>query len=293
MFKRRGRQLAPDKTRYRTELPPRSSRANPEEVCMSFAVADMWLSVPKATFLLLTGDLAKVRQFTQAESALLVCRVARALPSKAVVVPLDPAATEAQRIEAWQTARKGLAAGAGRPDSYSLGLSILVETLSTGRARAKGSRTPDGPIELIDPAEFTRFRLRGVDAVSERTGEIVWHDLRISAQDLLKFRQSVEAEASRPSAGDDAAAPADDRPRGRLGYLGLLELFVAGLGDKFNRMSDSGVSRRFMDQCTTMEQAGKSPPKLPNDRRRIEAQVKKIREGRLSAAADRTDRSGA
>jgi hypothetical protein len=252
---------------------------------MSFAVADMWLSVPKAIFLLLTGNLAKVHQFTEADSALLVFRVARALPSKVVVVPLDSAATEAQRIEAWQTAKKGLAAGAGWPDYYNLGLNLLVELLSIGRAKAKGSRTPDGPIEPIDPAEFTRFRLRGVDAVSERTGKIVWHDLRIFAQDLLEFRQSVEAEASRPSAGSNAGALADDRPRGRLGYLGLLEQFVAGLGDKFNGMTDSGVSRRFMDQCTTMAKAGKSLPKLPSDRRRIEAQVKKIREGRLSAAA--------
>jgi hypothetical protein len=260
---------------------------------MSFAVADLWLSLPKAIFLLLTGDFAPVSGFSEADSELLVFRIAFALRSKAVVVPLDSAATERQRIEAWQTARKGLAAEAGGTDFYSAGLSALVETLSTGRARAKGSRTPDGRIEPIDPAEFTRVRLRGVDAVSERTGKIVWHDLRISAQDLLEFRQSVETEASRPSAGDGAGALADDRPQGRLGYLGLLEQFVAGLGDKFNGMSDSGVSRRFMEQCTTMAKAGKSPPKLPSHRRRIEAQVKKIRLGRLSAAADRTDRSGA
>lgn len=254
---------------------------------MPQAVSDVWLSVPKAILLLWTGDLARVRELTEADPVLLVYRVARALSSKPIIVPLNTSATEAQQVEAWQIAKKRLAAEAEGTNLYSAALIALVDILATRRARARGSRTPDGPIEPIDQAEFTRLRVVHVDAVNERTKAVAWYDLRVSAGDLLELRQWVEAEASHPSAGDDMGVLADDRPRGRLGYLGFLEHFVAGLGDKFNGMSDSGVARRFMDQCTALAKAGKSAPKLPSDRRRIEVQVKKIRAQRFAVASNR------
>ena len=62
--------------------------------------------------------------------------------------------------------------------------------------RAKESRTQGGPIEPIDPAEFTRVRPLGVHAVHERTKKFVWYDLRVFAEDLLKIRQSNEAHSA-------------------------------------------------------------------------------------------------
>jgi hypothetical protein len=227
---------------------------------MSLTVADEWLSVPKAILLLLTGNLARVRELTEADPGLLVIRVALALPSKSVVVPLDPAATTAQRVEALQTARKRLLVEASGTDLYSAGLGALIEYLSDGRARVKGSRTPDGPLEPIDPAEFTRVRVVLNHAVHQRTEVIVWYDLRVSAHDLLKIRRAVGEAASRPSAGGEEA-PAEDRPQGRLGYLGMLEQLVAALGGKFNDMSNSGVARRFVDQCKERVGADKPVPK--------------------------------
>jgi hypothetical protein len=179
---------------------------------MSQAVTDVWLSVPSAIYLLLTGDMARAREFPDADSKWLAFLVARAL-SSAFLVPLDSAATEAQRIEALQAAKKRLSVEAR--DSYSAGLRALVEILSTGRGKAKGSRTPDGPIEPIDPAEFTRVRLEGVHAENKRTKRTVWHDLRISAQDLLKLRQAAQGAASRPSADGDKEAPTDAAPAKR------------------------------------------------------------------------------
>jgi len=236
--------------------------------------------------------LARVREFTEADSEWLVFRISLALSSKPVEVALDSAATEAQRVEARQTALKGLDAQAGRPDVYSAGLSALVEILSDGRARAKGSRTPDSPLELIDPVEFTRVRLVQVYAVHKKTGTIAWYDIRVSAQDLLKIRRAIGEAASRPSADGDEEAPAGDRPQSRLEYLGRLELLVATLGHKFDDMSDSGVARKFVDLCKMNLRAGKLAWKLPQ-RRHIETRVKKIRADRLAAAANKTDRSDA
>jgi hypothetical protein len=259
---------------------------------MSEAVADVWLPVPTAIFLLLTGDLARVCELTGADAELLVIRVTHALPRKAVYVPLDPAATKAQRIEALQTARKRLSIEARGTDLYSAGLSALAEILSDGRARAKGSRTPDGPMESIDPAEFTRVQLVRDYAAHKKTKGIVWYDLRVSAHDLLKFRQAVGELASCPSADGDKKAPAEDRRQVRLKYLGMLEQLVATLGDKFHDMSDNGIARRFLDQCKARLGAGNPVPKLPQ-LRHIETQVKRIRARRIAAAPNRTDRGGA
>jgi hypothetical protein len=166
---------------------------------MSPAAIDRWLSAPQAVFLLATGDLARACKLTEADPELLVYRVARALSSKHVIVPLHPAASEAERVEAWQTAKKSLAANAQDIDLYSAAVSALVDVLSVGRARALGSRKADGPIEPIDPVEFTRVRIFHLDAVNERTKEVVWYDVRVSSKDLLELRQWVKAEASTPA----------------------------------------------------------------------------------------------
>src|SRR5262249_13771453 len=156
------------------------------EVCMSQGVADPWVSLPQAVFLLLTGDLARTLELPDDEPDLLIFKLARSLSFKpVVVVPLNPTATEAQRVEAWQTARKRLATASSGADLYAAGLSALAKILRYGRAKTKGSRTPDGPLELIDPTEFTRLRVVRTHAVAKRTEEIIRYGLHVSARDLL------------------------------------------------------------------------------------------------------------
>jgi hypothetical protein len=160
---------------------------------MSPSTVGAWISVPQAVFLLASGDLPRARELAEADPGLLVVRVALLFSSKIAIVPLDAGATEAQQVEAWQTARRNLAAVPLGTDSYGAVLAVLEDTLAEGRARAKGSKMPDGPIQPIDPAEFARLHLVGVHAAHKRTKAIVWYDVLVSAGDLLEFRRSLGA----------------------------------------------------------------------------------------------------
>jgi hypothetical protein len=255
---------------------------------MSQSVGDPWVLIPPAVFLLLTGNLARTLELSEDDPDLLVFLLARALSFRPiVVVPLSPTATEAQRVDAWQTARKRLATDSSGTDLYAAGLSKLIKILRDGRAQAKGSRTPDGPLELIDPTEFTRLRVVRVHAVDKRTEAIIWYGVRVSAWDLLELVQ-----ASRPEDDTDELASAANPPSPRLEYLGMLEQLVAALGDKFHGMSDGAVAHRLIDQHRAQTATGRPVPRLPQ-RRHIETQVKKIRERGLAAASGSTDRSDA
>src|SRR5271170_1666365 len=152
---------------------------------MTEATLDVWLSVPRAIFYMLTGDLARTRQFRGDDPHFLEFLVVRAVSSKSICVPLDSSATEDERTEAWRTLREKLAVETTDTQIYNVALKALGEILADGSVRTKGSRSPDGPIELIDPAEFTRVRLANVHAINEITKKIVWYDLRVSARDLL------------------------------------------------------------------------------------------------------------
>jgi hypothetical protein len=169
--------------------------------------------------------------------------------------------------------------------SINSGRYKLIKILRDGRAKAKGSRTPDGPLEDIDPTEFTRLRVVRIHAVHKRTEAIVWYGVRVSTRDLLRLVQ-----ASRPEDDTGKLLSAEGRPSGRLEYLGMLEHVVAVLGDKFHVMSDSAVAHRLIDHHRAQTARGKPVPRLPQ-RRHIETQVRKIRERGLAAASGSTDRS--
>jgi hypothetical protein len=232
----------------------------------------------------LTGDLARTLALPEDDHDFLIYNLSRALSSKPFVVPLDPNPTQEQLIEGWQTARKRLATEPSGGNPYDA-LGALVKILRYGRAKTKGSRTPGGPLELIDPTEFTRLRVVRTYAVNKRSEEIIWYGLQVSARDLLD-----QLQRSRPEEDDNKEASADDRRVPRLEYLGMLEQLVAALGDKFRAISDDAVARRLIDQHKAQIAAGKTGPRLPH-RRRIETQVKKIRERRLARASGSTDRS--
>ena len=155
------------------------------------AVSEMWLSIPQAVFLLLTGDLERARGFPEDDPNFLVFLVSRTLASKPVFVPLDPTADAKQRDEAWEAIKQKLTAEKPNTEIYGAGLKAVRQMLAEGLARAKGSRCPDAPFELIDQVEFTRVDLALVHAIHVVSKEVAWHNVRLSSHDLLELRQSI------------------------------------------------------------------------------------------------------
>ena len=68
---------------------------------------------------------------------------------------------------------------------YENGLRRVHAKLIKG-VTAKGSRSPNRPLEVIDPAEFARLELRGIDAVDVRTDKPVWYSIVTSAHEQLE-----------------------------------------------------------------------------------------------------------
>jgi hypothetical protein len=155
------------------------------------AVSEMWLSIPQAVFLLLTGDLERARGFPEDDPNFLVFLVSRTLASKPIFVPLDPLANAKQSAQAWEVLKRKLTAENPNTGIYGAGLKALCEILAEGLARAKGSRCSQGSFELIDPVEFTRVELAVVHAIHVVSKEIAWHNVRLSSRDLLELRQSI------------------------------------------------------------------------------------------------------
>jgi hypothetical protein len=159
---------------------------------------NVWLSVPQAVFLLVTGDLKRAREFNEHDPHFLVFLVARTLSSECVSVPLDPSAGEPQRLEARKEIKQKLSAEIPK-DIYGAGVKALCQIIGDGIVRAKGSRSLDGPVEQIDPVEFTRVNLRILHAVNAFTKAVVWYHLRISARDLIILRQLVQSGGAAPA----------------------------------------------------------------------------------------------
>jgi hypothetical protein len=169
---------------------------------------DDWLSVPQAVFLLATGDLTRALSLANPKPPQLVLEVIFALPPTNFV-PLDDRAGETERRKAWRMARQP--PNEPSADPYSTHLNLLYAILARGLARVKGSRTREGPIELLDPADVTRLSLEGVDAVHARTGVPTAYDLRVSARDLLTLRESAKLGPS--ATGKTDALPSNSKPR--------------------------------------------------------------------------------
>jgi len=181
------------------------------------AIAGEWISVPQAVFLLDTGNLAEARSLAIGDPELLVSRVVRAL-----------------------AARTGLTTEAANNRCAALQMG-LIRVLALSWVKAKGSRTPNGQLEAVDPAEFTRLSLAGVHAVNPKTNKPVWHDLRVSAKDVLQLLQRRQADA--PPA---VAAPIEPSSRQRSAYRSALEEWMATkLLRTLRKMSPIAVANQF------------------------------------------------
>jgi len=145
---------------------------------------DAWLNVPQAVLLEFTGNLRLAREFEADDPNLLVIKAILRLPpliSIDVDASLNEMGTVQQRYRAAVESR-------AQESAYANGLRRVHAKLVKG-VTTKGSRAPDLPLEVIDPAEFARLELRGIDAVHRRTGEAVWYNLAISAPELVGGNQ--------------------------------------------------------------------------------------------------------
>lgn len=154
-----------------------------------------WLSVPQAIVLEATRDIALALGLTGSDPALLEMKANRWLTR--TVIPLEADADNEQRREALTRLQEEMAA-VQSASPYLKAQQRLHRRLLAG-VRTKAGRTPGGPSGLVDPVEFTRVALRGVDAIDQRTEAVMLYDLRINGSDLMQDLQS----GSKRSAGTD------------------------------------------------------------------------------------------
>jgi hypothetical protein len=78
------------------------------------------------------------------------------------------------------------AKAATQPDNRYLEAQQRVHRRLAAGVRTKASRTPGGPSESVDPVEYTRVELEGVDAIDKRTRTVMLFDVRINAYDFIE-----------------------------------------------------------------------------------------------------------
>jgi hypothetical protein len=142
---------------------------------------DTWLNIPQAVVLEITENLQMASQLEADDPNLLVIKaILRLPPLTSIEVDAFPNEIETLR----QQYRLAIASRA-EESIYENGLRRVHAKLIKG-VTAKGSRAPNRPLEVIDPAEFARLELRGIDAVNVRTGKPVWYSIVTSAHEQIE-----------------------------------------------------------------------------------------------------------
>jgi hypothetical protein len=189
-------------------------------------LAEIWLNIPQAVVLEATGDLVRARGLEARDPHLLVIKATLLFPP-IVSVSVNAGASDAEARRAFRSLIGEEDAQAAR-GGYERALRRVRAKLING-VTTKGSRAPHLPVEVIDPAEFARLDLRNIDAVDPRTGKTVWHDLLISAREL------VESGSRDPSSSDLGPPPRQsdrtDRADG-TGRIGLSTTRAPPLSDR-------------------------------------------------------------
>lgn len=144
---------------------------------------DPWLSVPQAVVLSATGNLELVLDLVIEDPALLVVR-ANDLIARRTVIPLVADADQKQRGEAFRKLQESIIY---KPEEGRYGeLQGQLHRYLIAGLRTKASRAPGGAYENVDPVEYTRAELRGVDAIDKRTGKVILFDIRVNCTDLIR-----------------------------------------------------------------------------------------------------------
>lgn len=162
-----------------------------------------WLNLPQAVVLEATHDLKLALGLTGSDPALLVMKASQQIVRR--VIPLGANADDGQRRDALRRLRDEVAA-VQDANPYLEAQQRVHQRLLAG-VRAKASRTPGGPSETVDPVEFTRVELRGVDAIDKRTQAVMLYDLRINGSDMIKDL----CESSKGSTGGDLSGDSGQR----------------------------------------------------------------------------------
>jgi hypothetical protein len=162
---------------------------------------DTWLNIPQAVVLESTGNLQLARDLDDDDPDRLVIKAILRLPP---LISLDIDAFP--NIEAARQQWRALVGSQVEESAYEKGLRRVHAKLLEG-VTTKGSRAPNRPLEVIDPAEFARLELRRSDAVDTRTGEPVWYSLVISARGLLEGNSETAGEAGDSEVVERAHTP--------------------------------------------------------------------------------------
>jgi hypothetical protein len=142
-----------------------------------------WLDLPQAVVLEATRDINLALDLADNNEALLVIK-ANQLIALRTVIQLRADADEEQRLDALRRLR-GATTGMQADGRYLEAQKRVHGRLAAG-VSTKASRTPGGPCERVDPVEFTRVELRGVDAIDKRTQTVSLYDLRINGFELVE-----------------------------------------------------------------------------------------------------------
>jgi hypothetical protein len=156
-----------------------------------------WLNVPQAAVLEATHDIELAAGLTAETAALLVIK-ANQLLARRIEIPLEANADADQWLDALRKFEE--AKTAMRADSRYLEAQTRVHRRLVEGVRTKARRTPGGPYESVDPVEYIKAELQGMDAIDKRTRTVRLFDLLLNAFDLTK---SVPGKPVKPA---DAAA---------------------------------------------------------------------------------------
>jgi hypothetical protein len=153
---------------------------------------DTWLNIPQAVVLEIAGNLQMASELEADDPNLLMIKAIRRLP------PLTSIEVDAfpNEIETLRQQYRLAVASRAKESIYENGLRRVHAKLIKG-VTAKGSRAPNRPLEVIDPAEFARLELRGIDAVDVRTRKPVWYSIVTSAHEQLEGRSGVCEQVAR------------------------------------------------------------------------------------------------
>jgi hypothetical protein len=169
----------------------------------------IWLNLPQAVVLEATRDIDCVRDLTDDDPTLLLIKASQALGYSTTYPVQQGDVEEEHRYEADKKLDE-IKTAMRLENRYLLAGQRLQARLIAG-VRTKASRTPAGPYESIDPVEYTRAELCGVDAVDTMTKRPVLFGLRIEFFDLVE--SLTDKSVNRPTAGIAPSQVQEEPPR--------------------------------------------------------------------------------
>jgi hypothetical protein len=160
-----------------------------------------WLNVQQAAILEVTHDIELAAGLSAETTPLLVIKANRLL-ARRIEIPLEPNADADQWLDAIEQARTAL-----RSDNAN-GRYLEAQHRVRGRlvagVRTKARRTPRGPYESMDPVEYIRAELEGMDAIDKKTGTVILFDLLIN---LIDYVEHLTGQPIRPVGAASSRAP--------------------------------------------------------------------------------------